>query len=308
MDTERKESIHMKVGIAYTFSAYVAWGLLPLYWKLLQSVSSEELLAHRIFWSFLFVAVLLFFKKRWQSLKEVIKDRKRVLFVFLCALLISCNWFIYIWAVNHGHIIEASLGYYINPLISVLLGMIVLRERLNAWQKTALLLATIGVAILTIQYGTVPWISLCLALSFAFYGLAKKLIQVDALTGLALETLMVFPFSFFYLLFAEVQGTGHFISASPDLILLIIGTGVITALPLLWFALGARVVPLSTIGFLQYLAPTISLILGVFLYKESFTVTHMISFSFIWIGLILYTLSYTRKFQKVDQRPHSVEN
>ncbi|RAL20849.1 EamA family transporter RarD [Thermoflavimicrobium daqui] len=297
----KKPNKDMKSGILYTFIAYASWGLLPIYWKLLDSYSSQEILAHRIFWSFIFVSVLLIFKKRWQNLKEFIKDKKRLFFIFLCGVLISVNWFIYIWAVNHGHLIEASLGYYINPLISIFLGTIILREQLNGWQKVAIGFAGIGVAVLTFSYGSFPWIALCLALSFAFYGLVKKIVNADAITGLALETFIMVPLALGYLLYIELyQGTGSFISSPLSLILLAIGSGVITAMPLLWFAMGAKVVPLSIIGIMQYLSPTINLLLGVLLYKESFTKTHFISFSFIWLGLILFSLSYTKWLRKVE--------
>lgn len=305
MNTETETKQKMRAGVIYTIAAFVAWGLLPLYWKYLESVPSDEILAHRIFWSFLFVAMILLMKGRWKSIKSVLVNKKSLLCVLLCSLLISANWFIYIWAVTRGHVIEASMGYYINPLLSVAFGMVVLRERLTSMQNISLVLAIIGVAVLTIQYGKVPWIALSLAMTFALYGLAKKLVNVDALTGLALETVMVTPFALAYLLSLEIKGTGAIGTSTGMVLLLLICSGVATALPLLWFARGAKMVTLSMIGFFQYLAPSISLLLGVFVFKESFTMVHFISFTFIWCGLLLYSLSYTKPFRPKPKVSHA---
>ncbi|ERI04397.1 EamA family transporter RarD [Aneurinibacillus aneurinilyticus] len=280
-------------GVGYSIIAYIAWGLLPLYWKYLDRVSAFEILAHRIFWSFLFVAFLLMLYRRWEPFKKALLNRKIALAAFLSSVLISANWFIYIWGVNNGHVIEASLGYYINPLLSVALGVVVLKERLSRWQTMALMIASIGVIILTVQYGKIPWISFALAITFGFYGLAKKKAQTEALVGLALETVFMAPLALGYIVFTEASGVGVIGLVSLPEMALLIGTGVVTALPLLWFAKGARSVPLSTMGFIQYMAPTISLILGIFVFKEVFTSTHMISFAFIWCALLLYSLSYT---------------
>jgi chloramphenicol-sensitive protein RarD len=300
---ERKNQQGMKAGIGYAILAYVTWGVLPLYWKLMESISSIEILAQRIFWSFIFVAVLLTILRRWSNVKSVLTHKKTMLSALFCSFLISGNWFIYIWAVNHGHVIEASLGYYINPLISILLGIVVLRERLAFWQVVSLVLAAVGVFILTVEYGKIPWIAFSLALSFAFYGLAKKQqANVDALTGLTLETVLSAPFAFVYLLMLEANGTGGFGTSSWGILLLFIGSGVVTAMPLLWFARSTKMVPLSTIGFIQYLAPTISLLLGIIVFKESFTLVHAISFAFIWCSLVLYSLSYMPFMQDLQAR------
>jgi chloramphenicol-sensitive protein RarD len=295
-DGEERER---KSGIGYAIIAYVAWGLLPLYWKCLQQIAAFEILAHRIFWSFIFVVILLLLSRRWGEFKAALYSRKTVVSGLLSSLLISGNWFIYIWAVNNGHVIEASLGYYINPLFSVALGVLVLREKLTSWQTAALVLAGIGVAILTVQYGTFPWIAVSLAVTFGVYGLAKKKAQTEALVGLALETVFMAPLALVYLVMLEAKDAGAFGSASVLEHVLLMGTGVATALPLLWFAKGARAVPLSTMGFIQYVSPTITLLIGVFVFGEAFMPAHMLSFAFIWGALLLYSLSYTsigRKF------------
>ncbi|WP_082130127.1 EamA family transporter RarD [Aneurinibacillus tyrosinisolvens] len=293
-ETDITSAASRKAGIWYVFVTYVVWGLLPLYWHLLKDVPSGQILAHRIFWSFIFVAILLFFYKRWGQLKEAAASRTNRLSILACSLLISANWFIYIWAVNNNHVIETSMGYYINPLFSVALGLIVLKERLSRVQIFSLVLAAIGVAIMVIQFGKMPWIALSLAVTFGFYGLAKKMLKVDAMVGLALETIFVMPVALFYLASLETSGTGAFGQSSLGAMLLMIGSGVATALPLLWFAEGAKRVPLSTMGFIQYVSPTITLTLGVFIFKEAFTATHAVSFGFIWCGLLLYSLSYTK--------------
>ncbi|AMA73292.1 MULTISPECIES: EamA family transporter RarD [Aneurinibacillus] len=288
-----EEEREKAAGVAYIVIAYVVWGLLPLYWKYLDDIPAFEILAHRIFWSFVFVVFLLFFYRRWNVFATAFKNRNNLLFAFFSSVLISANWFVYIWGVNNGHVVEASLGYYINPLLNVVLGVLVLRERLTGWQITALALASVGVAILTVQHGRIPWIAVALATTFALYGLVKKKAQTEALVGLVLETAFMAPLALMYILLLETRGSGALGYGSSLTLLMLVGTGVVTALPLLWFAKGARVVPLSTIGFIQYVSPTISLLIGVFVFKEAFTFVHLVSFSLIWSALLLYSLSYT---------------
>ncbi|MBP1933736.1 EamA family transporter RarD [Ammoniphilus resinae] len=308
MDNQMNTSGQSKAGLWYALAAYVSWGLLPIYWKLLEHIPSGQILAHRIAWSFVFVAILLFLRGRWGLVKEVLSDRKSRYAVILCGFTISINWFLFIWAVNHNHIVEASLGYYINPLISIAVGVVILKERLHFWQTVSLVLAAIGVLFMTVQLGKIPWIALTLAVSFAFYSLAKKLVKFDAMTGLALETLVVVPVALIYLFFVHSQGNGAF-GGSWTASLLLMVSGVVTAYPLLWFAQAAKRVPLSTIGFIQYLSPTVTLLLGVFLYHEPFTKSHLMSYSFIWIALVLYSLSFTKWFHQkpeVMQKRESV--
>ncbi|WP_026560734.1 EamA family transporter RarD [Bacillus sp. J37] len=303
-----------KKGLFYTAFSYMLWGVLPLYWKLIHDVTSEEILAHRIFWSFLFMLALLTFFKEWPNVidvcKKMVKQPSLVLLLILSSVLISINWFVYIWSVNHGHLIETSLGYYINPLISVLLGMIFFKEKLNLWQKLSFIIAGIGVLYMTINYGQIPFIALTLAISFGLYGLAKKLTKLSSGIGLTFETLVVTPIAIIYLLMLGLQGEMMFLQFDIATNLLLIGAGVATAVPLLLFASGAQRIPLFMVGVLQYIAPTITLIIGVVLYKEPFTITELITFSCIWTALLLFTLSNSRHFKKVAikiKKPNSVE-
>jgi chloramphenicol-sensitive protein RarD len=278
-------------GIWYAISAYIAWGILPLYWHYIDGISPLQILSHRIFWSFLFVTLLITITKQWPQVKQVFSSWKTILSIVGCSVFLSANWFIYIWAVINGYVIETSLGYYINPLISIAFGTIVFRERLDKWQWIALSFAIIGVVVQTVEFGQIPWIALSLALTFAIYGLFKKLIKVEAMISLALETMMVTPFAIGYLFFVEGSGQGTIGHAPIFVIFLLICSGIITTLPLLWFANGAKRISLSTMGFLQYLGPTMTLILGVFFFHEQFTKTDLISFGFIWLALVVYTIT-----------------
>jgi chloramphenicol-sensitive protein RarD len=293
-------------GVWYAIIAYTLWGFLPLYWKILDQIPSSEILAHRVLWSFVFVSLILAVSSKWPIFKEECKkiflNRSHLLSLIASSLFISANWFIYIWAVNTGQFIETSLGYYINPLLSVLLGVIVLKERLTYWQTLSFILAAIGVAILTIQYGQVPWIALGLALSFGLYGLTKKIANLNSLIGLTFETLFVLPIALIYISSLQLAGTGALTISSPDITLLLMGAGVATALPLLFFAQGAKRIPLSMIGFLQYIAPSIILCLGVFIFKEPFTTIHLISFTFIWSALTLYSVSKTKWMTALESK------
>ncbi len=279
------------LGIWYGVLAYTAWGVLPLYWKLLNAMPALEILAHRIFWSFVFLGIILLFSGGRHILIAALANRKKLVFIFLSGFLISLNWFTYIYAVNSNHVIEASMGYYINPLIVVLLGVTVLKEKLTCWQGIALLLAAIGVMIITVQYGKVPWIALFLACSFALYGLTKKLVGTNPVAGLALETFIVMPIALIYIVSREASGIGAVRTVPAPTLAIIVCSGVATSLPLLWFAKGVQKTRLSMMGFLQFIAPTISLLLGVFVFKEYFSVFHFVSFCFIWAALVIFTLA-----------------
>ncbi|MDM5155714.1 EamA family transporter RarD [Bacillus sp. DX1.1] len=299
-----------KQGIIYAAGAYMMWGILPIYWKWVEAVPAEEILAHRIVWAFVFMLLILGVSKRFgQFLGELVSLFKRPkLFISLtiASILISGNWFVYIWAVNHNHIIEASLGYYINPLVSILLGTVVLKEKLNFWQYVAVGLAAVGVIILTFRFGSIPWIALSLAFTFGLYGLTKKLLDYDAMIGLTMETMIVTPIAFIYLFMIGEYGFGSFGSVSLTSTFLLMGAGIITALPLFYFAKGARLIPLYMIGFLQYIAPTINLILGVFVFKEHFTSAHMTAFFSIWIALLVFSMAKT-KFM-LNKQPKFLKN
>jgi chloramphenicol-sensitive protein RarD len=289
-----------QIGVIWAGISYLIWGLLPIYWKLLGEVNSDEILANRVVWSFVFMVILLAFTKKLGqltvTLKELFQHKKQLWALVIASLLISCNWFIYIWAVNSNHMIEASLGYYINPLVSVLLGIIILKEKMNIPQLISFLLALTGVLVLTFNYGSFPWVSLTLAVSFGLYGLAKKMIKVDSAIGLTLETMFVTPIGLIYMFYLFANGTQGFLNMSYTIDLLLIGGGIATATPLLYFAKGAQRIPLSTLGFLQYIAPTISLMLGVFVYGEHFSKSHLIAFIFIWLALTVYTILKTKLF------------
>jgi len=292
--SQQNNTYNKRLGIIYGVMAFTAWGLLPIYWKLLDRIPALEILAHRIVWSFVFVAVLLIFKNDFKILKEILASRRKSLLILAGAVLISINWYTYIWAVNANFVLQTSMGYYINPLVVSLLSMFVLKEKFNRGKIIALLLATTGVLILTIQYGEVPWVALILAISFALYGLVKKILNLDTITVLALETLMITPIALFYIGRLQLTGEGSLAVIPTSVLALLIFSGVVTATPLLWFARGTHLVEFSTIGFLQYIAPTISFFLGIFLFNEEFSTTHLISFGFIWVALIVYTVAITR--------------
>ncbi|PKR84312.1 EamA family transporter RarD [Heyndrickxia camelliae] len=291
-----------KKGIMYAAFSYIFWGVLPIYWKWLQHVSADEILANRILWSFIFMIILLVITKKWKkfvdTLKNIKSNRKIVLSLIVASIFITLNWFIYIWAVNADHIVEASLGYYINPLISILLGVFVLKEKLSIIQIITFLLAALGVLILTLSYGHFPWIAFGLALTFGLYGLVKKVIKVDSSIGLTLETMTVTPFALMFLIYLSVKGNLTFFTGSAETDLLLIGGGVVTATPLLFFAKGAQAIPMYLLGFLQYIAPTIMLILGVFFYSEQFTKAHMWAFICIWSAIIILSVTNVYKSSK----------
>jgi chloramphenicol-sensitive protein RarD len=289
-----------KIGIIYALLAYTLWGILPLYWKIIDKIPSMEILAHRIFWAFIFVGILLIRNSQWKEAIETLKNRKNLLLITLAAITITINWGSYIWAVNSNHIVESSLGYYINPLIVVFFGVIFLKEKLTYWQTAALILAAVGVIILTINYGKVPWISLVLAVSFALYGLLKKLTKVSSMISLALETAIVTPFTLIYIASRQISGVGALGTITLSQTILLICSGAVTAIPLLLFAKGAKRIPLSTLGFTQYISPTISLLIGIFLYHEKFTIVHLISFGFIWLSLLIYSISQTSLVKKIQ--------
>ncbi|MGE7758877.1 EamA family transporter RarD [Peribacillus sp. NPDC097895] len=294
-----------KEGAIYAALSYMMWGLVPVYWKFLQGVGATEILAQRVLWSFVFMLVLLMFMKKWQSfvdyVKNILGNPKLFAALLTASLLVTANWGVFIWAVNSGRILDTSLGYYINPLVSVLLGVIVLKEKLSGAQIFSFLLAGIGVLILGIHFGTIPWVSLVLAMTFGLYGLAKKMIKAESAIGLTLETMMVTPLALGYLIYLMTKSDMQFFTAGSTGLLLV-GGGIVTALPLLYFAKGAEKIPLSMLGIFQYIAPTLSLLIGVFVYHESFTKAHLLAFLFIWSALAVYTLSITKWGQASARR------
>ncbi len=298
----------LKEGAIYAGFSYFIWGLLPIYWKFLDRVNAMEILANRIFWSFIFMMIILFFTKKWgllvRTFKGFAQNKRQMYSLALASFLVSGNWFIYIWAVNSGHMIEASLGYYINPLISIILGVIVMKEKLSIYQYVSFIIAGVGVLVIAVSHGTFPWIAISLALTFGLYGLAKKLINVDSAVGLTLETLIVTPIAAIYMIYLFFNGSNSFLSASTGTVLLLMGAGAVTAIPLMYFAKGAQKIPLSLLGFLQYISPTITLLLGIFVYQEHFSKIQLVSFMLIWLALTIFSLSKTKLFAGIEVKLH----
>lgn len=280
----------MNRGVLYALGAYSLWGLLPIYWKLLDQVPVFQLLGHRVVWSFVFLALTLLLTGQWTSLKKTIRQPRTVLVYTLSSLLIGVNWFIYVWAVHEGFIIETSLGYFINPLLSVLTGVIFLRERLRAGQWLALAIAAGGVLYLTFAYGSLPWIALSLALSWSVYALVKKLAPLTSLQGLTLETAALLLPAIAYLIWSEVEGRGILFHYSLGSDILLIATGLVTSLPLFLFALAVIRIPLSLIGVLQYLSPTLQFLIGLLIYHEPFDSSRFVGFALIWTALLVFAL------------------
>lgn len=278
----------MRSGIIYAALAFLCWGLFPIYFHALGDVPPMQILAHRMLWSLGFLLIVLLLRRQWKWLNVV--RQPRVFFSFvLSALLLSANWLVYIWSVTNHHVIEASLGYFINPLVNIMLGYLILKERLRAVQWVAIAIAALGVAWLTWQTGTVPWIALFLAFSFGSYGLLRKTAALGALEGLSFETIVLFPLAAAYVIWLTVNGQNVFINTDSDTTrVLLVMAGPLTAIPLLLFASGARRIPLSILGLLQYLSPTLQFLLGVWLFKEAFTADRLVGFALIWSALILF--------------------
>jgi len=283
-------------GILLAVGAYGLWGLLPIYWKQLQQVPALEIIAHRIVWSLVFAFGVVVFKKRLTVMLQTIRKPRMVLIYGAAAGVLTVNWTTYVWGVNAGYVVETSLGYFINPLVSVLLGVLFFRERLRPGQWAAIGLAVAGVAYLTIRHGSLPWIALVLAFSFGTYGLIKKRAPLGALEGLSLELFILFVPALLYLIYLEAEGVGTFGHAGLSSILLVLG-GIVTATPLLMFAGAARRIPLSMVGILQYIAPTLQFSIGVWVYGEEFSTVRLTGFCFIWAALVVYTLEglYVRR-------------
>ncbi|WP_028453716.1 EamA family transporter RarD [Chitinilyticum aquatile] len=278
----------MNKGYAYAAGAYLIWGLLPLYLKALHGLAAMEILLHRMVWSLVFLGAILLLRRQWQWLASLRQPRLLAGFT-LSALLLALNWFIYIWAVQSGRVVDASLGYFINPLVNVLLGVLVLKERLRRTQWLAISIAACGVVWLTVSRGQLPWIALLLALTFGTYGLLRKTAHLGALEGLALETALLFPLAGTALLLMLLQGQSGFPDAPAGIKALALLAGPITAIPLLLFAAGARRISLTQLGLLQYIGPTVQLLLGVLLWHEPFGADKLLGFALIWAALLLFT-------------------
>jgi chloramphenicol-sensitive protein RarD len=284
----------MKQGIWYAVIAYAIWGILPLYWKIFEKVGAWEVLSHRVVWSLVFVGLIILFRRQGRGFFQSLDTTQKRWAILGSSLLISINWLIYIWAVNAGHVVEASLGYYMNPLVNVLLGVLFLGERLRKAQWVSIALALIAVLILTVSYGKFPWVSLSLALSFGLYGLSKKKVQLNTVYAMTWETLIIAPIALLYLIYIHMQGADTALSLPPTSIAWLVFSGICTAVPLFCFAEGAKRLPLSMLGLIQYIAPTIMFLLGVFLYREPFSMEQAVAFALIWFALIIFSSSQVK--------------
>ncbi len=278
----------MPLGYLYALAAYFLWGVFPLYWKPLHAIPATQLIGHRIVWSFLFMLAVLAAQRKLRDLRPWLHQPKVLATYGFAALLLASNWLTYVWGVTHGHVVEASLGYFINPLLSVLLGLVVLKERLRPRQWAAIGLATAGVVYLTAAHGRLPWIALVLAATFSLYGLVTKTAALDAANGLTLETGLLFLPALTFLLWQEAQGQGAFGHAGRQANALMLAAGAVTAVPLLFFGAAARRIPLSALGILQYLAPTLQFLLGVLVFHEPFTFTHVVGYGLVWAGVAVF--------------------
>ncbi len=283
-------------GVILGVSAYVLWGLLPLYWRQLGAVAAFQILAHRIVWAFIFTLLIIIVSKKAGLLAALLKSPKKLLGVGISSVLITLNWGLYIWAVNDGRILETSLGYYLNPLVSVLLGVVILKEKIDNGIRLASGIAAAGIIILSVAYGAFPWVALSLAFSFALYSLSKKMLGLDSIVGLMAETAMVTPFALVFLYMEHKAGRGAFLQGSTAESILLGLSGIITATPLLLFSAGVKRLRLSRMGFLQYISPTLQLILGVFVFGEKLGGIKTVSFVCVFLALIVFIV--TRKNAK----------
>jgi chloramphenicol-sensitive protein RarD len=281
-------------GILYSFGACFIWGFFPIYWKLIKHVPALQLLGHRIAWSFIFLMMMVPALGKLKELKGLVSDRKVIQTYFTAAVLIGLNWFLYVWAVNAGHIVEASLGYFINPLFSVLLGVVFFKERLSLFQWFAIGLAAAGVAYLTFMYGRLPWIGLGLMFTFGLYGLVKKVAPLPSLEGLTLETGFLFFPAVFFLTYQNIIGQGAFLHTGTMADWLMAGAGLVTTVPLLMFSYAAQRIPLSIAGLMHFITPTCQLLIGVLLYREPFSTVRATGFIIIWIGLLIFVIESLR--------------
>jgi chloramphenicol-sensitive protein RarD len=299
--TEEKAKVR-SLGLLYGVSAYTLWGLFPIYWPLLKPANPLEIVSHRAVWTLVFCFIILALTKTLKSTLSLLKRPKIVAGLFLGSILISINWIIYIYAANNEHVVEASLGYYINPIVVIATGVIVLKEKMRPLQWTAVGIATLGVAVLTIDYGRLPWIALGLALSWGSYGLVKKQLGLGALEGLSIETLLSSGFYLAYLIWLGNSGEGHF-TYSLTLTLLLIGGGAVTAIPLLLFNGSTNRLPLTLIGLLQYITPTIQFCIGVWYYNEDMSTARWVGFLIIWVALMSLAIDLVKSSRSVD---HSI--
>jgi chloramphenicol-sensitive protein RarD len=282
------------IGALYALGCFCLWGLNPIYFKTVAAVPVIEVLGHRVVWSVPFLAILVALSRRWPQVADVLRNRRARSILMVTALILATNWSLYIWAVASAQIVQSGLGYYINPLVNMLLGTIVLRERLRPWQWAAVGLAGAGVLNLAIAYGQFPWLAVSLAVTFGVYGLLRKIVAAESLDGLMVETLMLLPFALALLAYLAVMGAGSFGAVSSHLDLMLILAGPVTAVPLLLFAAAARRLRLAALGFCQYLSPSLQLLLAVAVYGEPFTRAHLVTFGCVWIAIVIYSVDSLR--------------
>lgn len=301
----RRTTYDDRSGLIAGVAAFVTWGLVPVYWKLLQSIPASEILAHRFVWTCVFMVVLLSWQKRWPEVTQCLRSRRTATYCALSGLMIAINWFTFIWAVNAGRVLETSLGYFMTPLVNVLFGALFLRERLSRGQLFSVLIAASAVCYLTFGFGKLPGVALTLCFSFGFYGLFRKVSGAAPIPGLFLETTVIVPFAFAWLLYFSGQSSRHFGVDAPGWTLLLVSTGIVTGVPLLWFAHAALHLRLTTLGFLQYLAPSCSFLLGLFLFHEPFRRAQLITFALIWVALVIFTADGLARWRQA--RPSALE-
>lgn len=287
----------IKVGVICALAAYGMWGFAPIYFKMLMHMPAPEILVHRIVWSVLILIALVVVTGQGKKVIDALANNRVLQILLLSGLLLAANWLLFIWAINNDHLLDASLGYYINPLLNVFLGRVFLAERLRTLQKAAVGLAVFGVTVLVFSYGEVPWIALVLAVSFGFYGLLRKQVAVDSLPGLLIETVMMLPFAIIYWMFYASDLSNMF-NNTMSLNLLLIGAGIVTTAPLLCFTAAARRIRYSTLGFFQYIGPSIMFILAVFVYAEPLHEARLVTFGFVWLALLLFSFDSYRAYAK----------
>lgn len=283
------EDDQARAGAIAAICAFVFWGMAPVYWKQVAHVPAFEVLCHRVLWSLFFVGLMLSLRSGWSTFKAIFSSKKTMLLLTLSGLIVGGNWGLYIWAVNHDMVLQTSLGYYVTPLVSMMLGVVVFKDKIRPIQLCSVFLAVAGVGVQLVIVGELPWVSLVLAFSFGLYGLLRKLANVESMAGLMFETVLLIPFVFFYLGSRELQGTASFLHVDRMTDMYLIGAGIITSLPLMWFAFAACRLRLTTLGLIQYIAPSLAFMQGIFLFNEPFTMGHMLSFMFIWSAIALYS-------------------
>jgi len=295
--SDRTLDSHTVFGVVYAAAAFLIWGISPIYWKALRTLPALEIILHRMVWSFFFLLPLIIMMRRWQEFIGALRNHRTLLMLLFTALIVGGNWLLYIWAVNHDRLLQASLGYYINPLVNVVLGMVFLKERLRRPQILAVVLAAAAVIYLTVYYGEFPWIALTLGVTFGLYGLIRKVAPVGSLVGLTVETLLLSIPALVYLFYLDSRGQGSIFRVSLKTDLMLMGCALVTAIPLLFFTLGARRLYLSTVGLLQYIAPSCMFVLAVFLFREPFSSAQVVTFILIWTALAIYSTDSVRYYR-----------